>query len=262
MNAENPSEGHRKRLREKFLKSGLDGFHDYEIVELLLTLGSPRRDCKPPAKELIQKLGSLKAVLAASDDELQEVKGVGPLNSFGIKLVREVASQYLKEKAVGKQVFSSAREIFDYLYVSMGSLKKEVFKVIYLDSQNQVLGIEELSQGTVDASFVSPREVVEGAIKHHATALIFVHNHPSGSPKPSNDDRLVTRDLVYTGNIMQIKVLDHIIIGEGKYYSFAAEGLIDEYQMDFVNLKMRGTSEGKRRLRRAKSAGENQGEYL
>jgi len=262
MNAENPAEGHRQRLREKFLKSGLGAFHDYEIVELLLTLGSPRRDCKPPAKELIQKLGSLKAVLAASDDELQQVKGVGPNNSFGIKLVREVASQYLKEKAVGKQVFSSAKEIFDYLYVSMDGLKKEVFKVIYLDSQNQVLGIEELSQGTVDASFVSPREVVEGAIKHHATALVFVHNHPSGSPRPSNDDRLVTRDLVYTGNIMQIKVLDHIIIGDGRYFSFAAEGLISEYQTDFVNLKMRGTSENKRRVHRAKAGRENQGEYL
>ncbi|RJQ38689.1 MAG: JAB domain-containing protein [Dehalococcoidia bacterium] len=260
MNAQNSSEGHRQRLRARFLKSGLDGFHDYEIVELLLTLGSPRRDCKPPAKELIQKLGSLKAVLAASDDELQQVKGVGPSNSFGIKLVREVASLYLKEKAVGKPVFSSAKEIFDYLYVSMGCLKKEIFKVIYLDSQNQVLGIAELSRGTVDSSFVSPREVVEGAIKHNATALIFVHNHPSGSPKPSNDDRLVTRDLVYTGNIVQIKVLDHIIIGEGRYFSFAAEGLIDEYGADFVNLKMRGTAAGKRLFRRAKS-GEKPGEY-
>ncbi|MFH0941847.1 MAG: DNA repair protein RadC [Chloroflexota bacterium] len=203
---ENSAQGHRKRLREKFLKSGLAAFHDYEIVELLLTLGSPRRDCKPPAKELLQKLGSLKGVLEASDAELQQVKGVGPHNAFGIRLVRELASQFLKEKAVGKPVFASAREVFDYLYLSMGGLKKEVFKVIYLDSQNQIIDIEELFQGTVDASFVSPREVVEGAIKHHATGLIFVHNHPSGNPKPSNNDRLVTRDLVYTGNIMQIEV--------------------------------------------------------
>ncbi|MFA5317156.1 MAG: DNA repair protein RadC [Dehalococcoidales bacterium] len=254
--------GHRKRLREKFLKSGLAGFHDYEIVELLLTLGSPRRDCKQPAKELLQKLGSLKGVLAASGTELQQVKGVGPHNAFGIRLIREIASQFLKEKAVGKPVFSSAQEVFDYLYHSMNGLKKEVFKVIYLDSQNQILDIEELFQGTVDASFVAPREVVEGAIKHNATALIFVHNHPSGNPKPSNNDRLVTRDLVYTGNIMQIKVLDHIIIGESCYFSFAAEGLVDEYQMDFVSLKMRGTSEGKRRIRRAKSTGSNMAEYL
>lgn len=252
MTPENPAAGHRQRLREKFLKSGLGAFHDYEIVELLLTLGEPRRDCKPPARELIRKLGSLKAVLAASDDELQQVKGVGPKNSFGIKLVREAASRYLKEQAVGKQMLSSAREIYDYLYVSLGSLKKEVFKIIYLDSRNQVLGIEELSRGTVDASFVSPREVVEAAIKHHATALIFVHNHPSGSPNPSNDDRLVTRDLVYTGNIVNIKALDHIIIGDGRYFSFAAEGLIDEYQADFVNLKMRGTAEGNCPLRKTK----------
>lgn len=262
MVAEGSASGHRKRLREKFLKSGLDGFHDYEIVELLLTLGSPRRDCKQPAKEVLQKFKSLKGVLAASSEELQQVKGVGPHNAFGVKLVREIASQFLKEKAVGKPVFSSAQEIFDYLYHAMSGLKKEVFKVIYLDSQNQIIEIEELFHGTVDASFVSPREVVEGALKYHATALIFVHNHPSGNPSPSNNDRVVTREMVYAGNIMQIKVLDHIIIGEGRYFSFAGEGLIDEYQMDFVNLKLRGTSEGKRRLRRNKSSGSNLAQYL
>jgi len=144
----------------------------------------------------------------------------------------------------------------------MSGLKKEVFKVIYLDSQNQIIEIEELFHGTVDASFVAPREVVEGALKYNATALIFVHNHPSGNPNPSNNDRVVTRELVYAGNIMQIKVLDHIIIGEGRYFSFAGEGLIDEYQMDFVNLKLRGTSEGKRRIRRTKSSGTNLAEYL
>jgi DNA repair protein RadC len=259
---ESSASGHRKRLREKFLKSGLPGFHDYEIVELLLTLGSPRRDCKQPAKDALRKFKSLKGVLEASSEELQQVKGVGPHNAFGIKLIRELASQFLKEKAVGKTVFSSAQEIFDYLYHSMSGLKKEVFKVIYLDSQNQIIEIEELFQGTVDASFVAPREVVEGALKYNATALILVHNHPSGNPRPSNNDRVVTRELVYAGNIMQIKVLDHIIIGEGRYFSFAGEGLIDEYQMDFVNLKLRGTSEGKRRIRRTKSSGTNLAQYL
>ena len=111
---ESSAPGHRKRLREKFLKSGLAGFHDYEIVELLLTLGSPRRDCKQPAKEALRKFRSLKGVLEASGEELQEVKGVGRHNAFGIELIRELANRFLKEKTVGKTVFSSAQEIFDY----------------------------------------------------------------------------------------------------------------------------------------------------
>ena len=138
----------------------------------------------------------------------------------------------------------------------MRDLKKEVFKVIYLNSQNQIIEITDLFQGTVDSSFISPREVIEGAIKYNAAALIFVHNHPSGDSGPSKSDKEMTRDLVYAGSIMRIRVLDHIIIGDNRYFSFAGEGLIEEYEMDFLNLKVRGTSEGKRRLYRAKLSGE------
>jgi DNA repair protein RadC len=248
------SPGHRKRLREKFIKSGLAGFHDYEIVELLLTLGSPRKDCKQQAKEAIKRFKTLRGVLEASHEELQQIEGIGPHSAFGIKLVQEVAREFLREKIIDKPVYKSAQEIFDYLYHSMRDLKKEVFKVIYLNSQNQIIEVAALFEGTVDSSFIPPREVMESAIKYNAACLVFIHNHPSGDPEPSKYDKEVTRDLVYAASIMRIRVLDHIIIGNNRYFSFASEGLIGEYEMDFLNLKVRGTSEAKRRLYRAKSS--------
>ena len=245
-------QGHRKRLRERFIKSGLKGFHDYEIIELLLTLGSPRKDCKQQAKEAIKKFKTLRGVLEASPEELQQISGIGPHSAFGIKLVQEVAREFLKEKILDKPIYKSSQEVFDYLYHSMRDLKKEVLKVIYLSSQNQIIDTADLFEGTINASSISPREVVESAIKLYAASLIFVHNHPSGNPEPSQSDKEVTRDLVYAGRIMQIKVLDHIIIGENRYFSFASDGLIEEYELDFLNLKLKGTSEAKRRLYRAK----------
>ena len=245
-------EGHRKRLRGKFLKSGLSGFHDYEIVELLLTLGSPRKDCKQQAKEAIKRFKTLRGVLAASPEELQQIDGIGPHSAFGIKLMQEVAKEFLKEKIIQKPFYKSPQEIFDYLYHAMRDLKKEVFKVIYLNSQNQIIETADLFEGTVNSSSVSPREVIEGAIKHNAISLIIVHNHPSGNPEPSASDKELTRELVYAGKITRIKVLDHIIIGDNRYFSFADDGLIEEYEMDFLNLQLRGTSEAKRRLYKAR----------
>jgi len=131
MPADNLPLGHRKRLRERFVKSGLKGFHDYEIIELLLTLGAPRKDCKPQAKEAIQRFKTLRGVLEATPEELQQIDGIGPQSVFGIKLAQEVAREFLKEKIKDKPIFKSSQEIFDYLYHSMRDLKKERFKVIY-----------------------------------------------------------------------------------------------------------------------------------
>ena len=246
------SPGHRKRLREKFIKSGLKGFHDYEIIELLLSLGTPRKDCKQQAKEAIKRFKTLRGVLEATLEELQQIEGIGSHSAFGIKLVQEVAREFLKEKIVDKPIYKSTQEIFDYLYHSMRDLKKEVFKVIYLNSQNQIIETEDLFEGTIDSISISPREVVESAIRNSAAALIFVHNHPSGDPEPSKTDKELTRDLVYAGRITQIRVLDHFIIGHNRYFSFADKGLIEEYELDFLKLKIRGVSEAKRRLHRAK----------
>ncbi len=247
--ANSSAAGHRKRLREKFLKGGLAGFHDYEIVELLLSLGTPRRDCKQQAKEAIKTFKTLRGVLEASPEDLQQIKGIGPHSTFGIKLVQEVAREFLKEKIIDKPVYKSSKEIFDYLYHSMRDLKKEVFKVINLNSQNQIIETSDLFKGTVNSSAISRREVIESAIKHGAASLIFAHNHPSGNPEPSTSDKELTRDLVHAACIMQIKVLDHIIIGDNKYFSFTGEGLIEEYELDFLG--SRGASEAKRRLYKA-----------
>ncbi|MDD5082708.1 MAG: DNA repair protein RadC [Dehalococcoidales bacterium] len=238
--------GHRKRLRERFLQADLTGFQDYEVVELLLSLGTPRKDCKQPAKDAIKRFKSLRGVLEASPEELQQIDGIGPHSAFGIKLVQEVARAYLKEKIVDKPVYQSSSEIFDYLYHSMRGLKKEVFKVMYLNAQNQIIDTSDLASGTINSSNISPREVIEGAIRHNATSLILAHNHPSGNPEPSRSDKDLTRDLVYATSIMQVRVLDHIIIGDNRYFSFSGEGLIEKYELDFLNLKMRGVSEAKR----------------
>ncbi len=248
------SSGHRKRLREKFLRSGLGGFHDYEIIELLLTLGSPRKDCKQPAKEVIKKFKTLRGALSASAQELQQVEGIGPHSAFGIKLVQEVAREFLKQSIMDKPVYQSPQEIFDYLYHSMRDLKKEAFKVIYLNSQNQIVDTVDLEGGTIDSRTVSPREVMESALKHNAAALILVHNHPSGNPTPSRSDEQVTRDLVFAGSIIQVRVLDHIIIGDNKYFSFASEGLIKKYQDSFLNIRIRDRADARKGQYRAKLA--------
>ena len=240
MSTENVPDGHRKRLREKFIKSGLTGFADYEVVELLLSLGTPRKDCKPQAKEALKKFKTLRGVLSASTEELQQIKGIGPHSAFGIKLMQDVAREYLKEKIIDQPAFQSSQEIFDYLYHSMRDLNKEIFKVIFLNSQNQIIDTSDLFEGTVNSAAVAPRQIVEQALAHHAAALIFAHNHPSGNCEPSKNDKDITRDLVFAGGTVQIKILDHLIIGNNRYYSFAGYGLISQYEMDFLGLKMRG----------------------
>lgn len=236
MEAKN-QEGHRKRLRTKFDQSGLAAFLDYEIIELLLTLGIPRKDCKPQAKEAIKRFKTLRGVLQAPPEELQKIKGVSAYNTFVIKFVQELTREFLKEQILDKPFCKSSKEVFDYLYYSMRDLKREVFKVMFLNAQNQVIEVEDLFEGTLTASAIYPREIVEKAIKYNAAALIFAHNHPAGDPEPSDNDKQVTQDLVFAGNIMQIKVLDHIIIGDNRYFSFADVGLIEEYNLNFLSFR-------------------------
>jgi DNA repair protein RadC len=222
--------GHRGRLRQKFLRAGLDGFLDYEIVELLLTLGTPRRDCKEPAKEALREFKSLGGVLEASPHDLQRIRGIGPHNVFGLKFVQEVSRRFLREKMMSRAFCRSSREVFDYLYHSLRDLRREIFKVLFLDAKNQILEEKTLFEGTVDSSAVYPREIIRDALRYEASALVFVHNHPSGDPEPSLCDKELTRDLVFAARVMQIKILDHIVIGNNCYFSFADHGLIEEYE--------------------------------
>jgi DNA repair protein RadC len=229
--------GHRHRLRDKFLQGGLNGFLDYEIVELLLTLGTPRKDCKMAAKEALKRFKMLRGVLEAEDEELLEIKGIGPHNIFGIKLVQEVARRFLREKMMSRPVCHSSREVFDFLYHSLRDSKKEKFKVLFLDAKNYILDEKTFFEGTVDSSAVYPREIMKSAIRYNASSLIFVHNHPSGDPGPSESDKDITKELVFAANIIQLKVLDHIIIGNNCYFSFADEGMIEDYEYLFRCMK-------------------------
>ena len=220
------NDGHRQRLRDKFLKSGLDGFHDYEIIELLLTLGTQRKDCKQPAKDALKQFGSLKDVLEASPTDLKSIKGIGDNNVFGLKIAQAVSRRYLADKIIDKDFVRSADEVMDYLKHHLRDKSRESFLVIYLNGRNQILNMEELFEGTLTTSAVYPREVVKHALDNDAAALVFVHNHPSGNPNPSQDDLTMTKKLVESAKAIDVSVHDHLIIAGNDVYSFADHGLL------------------------------------
>jgi len=218
--------GHRKRLRDRFLQSGLDGFLDYEIVELLLTLGTPMKDCKPMAKEAIKKFVGLRGVLDASIEDLQQVKGIGPSNAFGIKLFQAISERYAKETLPKKISLKTGIEVANYCREKLGKEKKEHFMVLFLDSANNLISIKDISIGTLDSSLVHPREVFEPAMKQLATHIIVVHNHPSGELEPSLEDLKITQRLVSVGELTGIDVLDHLIISSNGYSSLKQKGVM------------------------------------
>lgn len=218
--------GHRKRLRDRFLQSGLDGFLDYEIVELLLTLGTPRKDCKVIAKEAIKRFRGLRGVLDASFNDLQKIKGIGPSNAFGIKLFQAVSERYAKEKVPSKIQLTSPREVANYLKEKLGRERKEHFIIVMLDSNNNLLSINDISTGTLNASLVHPREVFEPAIRSLAANIILAHNHPSGNLEPSIEDIKLTQRLVSAGEITGIVVIDHLIVSSTGHISLKEKGLL------------------------------------
>jgi len=221
--------GHRLRLREKFLAGGLERFSDEEVIEFLLTLGTPRKDVKIPAREALKKFGSLSATLSASIDQLTEIRGIGRKNALYLNLAHQIAGRYLKDKAVGRSFFGSSKVVFDYLFHSMRDLKREVFKVLFLNRKNELILDQDLFFGSLTGSAVYPREIIVQALETGAAALVFVHNHPSGDPTPSVEDKKLTRDLVWSSRLLMIQVLDHIIIGHNTYFSFADEGIIKNF---------------------------------
>lgn len=223
--------GHRGRLRDKFIDNGIDGFTDAEIIELLLTFGTPRSDCKLPAKELLTKFGSLAAVFEASPTALMEVKGVGSKNSFALQFIQSVARRYLRCRLKGKRYLTSSNDVREYLSHSMRGLKREVLSVIYLDSSHAIIDSEIVSQGTLNVNAVYPRELVLKALQHNSAAVVIAHNHPSGALKPSPQDDQLTHNLYLACNMMQIRFLDHLIIGDG-VYSYADSGKMAAIQKD------------------------------
>jgi len=221
------NQGHRQRLRERFLESVLDGFHDHEVLEFLLSFAIPRKDLKRIAKGLLEKYKSLSAVLDASSERLEKEDGMGPYSAVFLSLMPRLVERYQQDRWKDRPVLSSTRDAVAYLFSLLGTERNEVFYVLALDSKNSVLAGEDVQRGSVNRTAVFPRQVVEVVIRHRATAVILAHNHPGGDPTPSASDRQLTRKLKRILNDLDIHVHDHIIIGGPKYFSFAEQGELE-----------------------------------
>ena len=219
------SAGHRARLRRRLLDAGPDGFHDYELIEYLLTLTIPRVDTKPLAKRLIDDFGGIGPLLSASADTLRR-EGLTDPTIAALKIAEATALRLLETRIEKQPVLSSWEALGDYLHATMAHRRTEEVRILFLNAKNMLIANEALWQGSVDEASVHVREVIARAIALGATALIVVHNHPSGDPTPSQQDIRLTRDLVEAGRHMRITVHDHVIIGAEGRTSMRAAGFI------------------------------------
>lgn len=229
--------GHRQRLREKFLEWGIDSFSDAEVLELIIALGTPRKDCKEPARALLAEHGTLAHVLELSQSELAKIHGVGEKNTFAIHFIHAVARRYLQQRLKDKEYVSSSRDIAEYLVHAMRDLKKEVFWVLFLDSSHGIIDSEFLAEGTINSNTIYPREIIKKALAYNAAAVVFAHNHPSGKLNPSAEDLHLTKKLFLALSYVTVTVLDHFIVGGGeKPYSFADHGLMAQIRQECAEL--------------------------
>jgi len=218
--------GHRQRLKDRFMRAGREALQDYELLELILFRSIPRRDVKPLAKKLIAEFGSVAEVLGAPLSRLRTTDGIGEATAIDLKLV-EAAGRELAKGAVKKRtVLGSWTAVIDYCRASMAFETREVFRILFLDKRNALIADEIQQTGTVDHTPVYPREVVKRALEVSATAVILVHNHPSGDPTPSQADIAMTRQIVEAGKPLGILVHDHIIIGKNGHTSMKGQALI------------------------------------
>jgi DNA repair protein RadC len=218
--------GHRRRLRDRFELAGADALPDYELLELLLFLGFPRGDMKPLAKALLARFGSLAGVLGAEPKELAEVKGIGENTIHMLKLVQAAGIRLGREEVMTRSVVSNWRQLLAYCRASMAHEKVEQFRVLFLDRKNAVIADEKQQRGTVDHTPVYPREVVKRALELNASAIIMVHNHPSGDPTPSKADIEMTREVREAAEKLGITLHDHVVISRSGHNSFKSMGLL------------------------------------
>ncbi len=219
--------GHRKRLRERYVKNGYEALQDYEIIELLLTFVKQRVDTKPLAKQLIKKYGTIEEILKADIKDLKETEGVGDITAVFLNFIGDIAACSFKDKAEKEKIsFRNKNQLISYLRNDIGFSKNEEFKVLFLNSVNEIIETEILFTGTIDKSAVYPRKILERALYHNARSIVFVHNHPSGNVSPSEKDIELTEEMKKFFKIVDINVLDHIIITKNSHFSFLEEGII------------------------------------
>jgi len=211
--------GHRERLRERFRGAGPDALSDYELLEMVLFAAQPRRDMKPIAKQLLKTFGSFAEVIHAPEPRLREVKGVGDASIDQIKLIAAASQRIAKGELQQRKALSSWQDVIDYCRTSMAFADKEQFRLLFLDKRNHLIADEVQQTGTVDHTPVYPREVIKRALELSATAIILVHNHPSGDPSPSQADIQMTRAIVDIAKPLGIAVHDHIIVGRNGHAS-------------------------------------------
>jgi len=220
----NPNSGHRARLRQRFTRAGAQGFSDYELLELLLTYAIPRRDTKPLAKRLVATFGSLHGVLNAPTGRLASIDGMGDQSAVLLRLVRDLHRPSISLANVERPVVASTKSAVEILRGELASATEEKFVALLLDVSSKLLRILTLAEGTIDRAAVYPRQLIEEVIKVGAAAVIVGHNHPHASPEPSDADRALTLRLCSALQPIEADFLDHIIIGENGYYSFASHG--------------------------------------
>jgi DNA repair protein RadC len=216
--------GHRERLRARFTAGGADTWPDYELLELVLFRSLPRRDVKPLAKRLIARFGSFAEVMGAPIERLCEVDGVGPGTATDLKVISAAAQRIAKGGIAKRQVLSSWASLMEYCRTSMAFAEREEFRILFLDKRNQLIADEVQQRGTVDHTPVYPREIVRRALELSATALILVHNHPSGDPAPSQADIRMTLDIQQIARPLGISIHDHVIVGRNGHASLKGLG--------------------------------------
>lgn len=219
--------GHRERLRQRFAKSGFNGFHDYEVLEFLLTFIFRQGDVKPLAKSLIRKFGSFSKVLDAPVHELEKVKGMGAASALNLTAFRGVMAYYFQDAAVtGKEQITKMSVLIEMLRAQIGHKENEVLFAIFLNAKNEVLSTKELGEGTVAQASAFPRKIVEEALQLKATSLILAHNHPGGVAQPSEHDVRITDEIKKALDLVDVSLQDHIILAGNEYYSFKRNGLV------------------------------------
>jgi DNA repair protein RadC len=218
--------GHRERLRKRFREAGPDSLPDYELLELVLFRAMPRRDTKPIAKAILARFGTFAEAVNAPDDLLLEIPGLGKAAVTELKLVRAAALRLMRGEVLERPVLASWTEVLDYCRAVMGFNAKEQFRIIFLDKRNQMIADEVQQEGTVDHTPVYVREVVKRALELSATAIVLVHNHPSGDPTPSRADIEMTKQIIAAAKPLGVVIHDHIIVGKQGHASFRGLGLI------------------------------------